>query len=200
MEYCFYVILHPFDGFWDLQHEKRGSVRASIVIIAVTILSFFYQSIGQGYLMNPQGLYSSIWTQVIGVLVPLFLFITANWCLTTLFEGEGSFKDIFIACSYSLTPVPQLLIPATLLSNVCTLSEIDIISVIATFSFIWLGLLIVFGTQVTHDYTMGKNILMIVSTLVGMVFIMFIILLFSALVGKMVGLVTNIVTELRYRM
>ena len=150
--------------------------------------------------MNPQGLYSSIWTQVIGVLVPLFLFITANWCLTTLFEGEGSFKDIFIACSYSLTPVPLLLIPATLLSNVCTLSEIDIISVIATFSFIWLGLLIVFGTQVTHDYTMGKNILMIVSTLVGMVFIMFIILLFSALVGKMVGLVTNIVTELRYRM
>ena len=200
LAYCFYVILHPFDGFWDLKHEKRGSVRASIVIIAVTILSFFYQSIGQGYLMNPQGLYSSIWTQVIGVLVPLFLFITANWCLTTLFEGEGSFKDIFIACSYSLTPVPLLLIPATLLSNVCTLSEIDIISVIATFSFIWLGLLIVFGTQVTHDYTMGKNILMIVSTLVGMVFIMFIILLFSALVGKMVGLVTNIVTELRYRM
>ena len=200
LAYCFYVILHPFDGFWDLKHEKRGSVRASIVIIAVTILAFFYQSIGQGYLMNPQGLYSSIWTQVIGVLVPLFLFITANWCLTTLFEGEGSFKDIFIACSYSLTPVPLLLIPATLLSNVCTLSEIDIISVIATFSFIWLGLLIVFGTQVTHDYTMGKNILMIVSTLVGMVFIMFIILLFSALVGKMVGLVTNIVTELRYRM
>lgn len=200
LAYCFYVILHPFDGFWDLKHEKRGSVRASIVIIAVTILAFFYQSIGQGYLMNPQGLYSSVWTQAIGVLVPLFLFITANWCLTTLFEGEGSFKDIFIACSYSLTPVPLLLIPATLLSNVCTLSEIDIISVIATFSFIWLGLLIVFGTQVTHDYTMGKNILMIVSTLVGMVFIMFIILLFSALVGKMVGLVTNIVTELRYRM
>ena len=200
LAYCFYVILHPFDGFWDLKHEKRGSVRASIVIIAVTILAFFYQSIGQGYLMNPQGLYSSVWTQAIGVIVPLFLFITANWCLTTLFEGEGSFKDIFIACSYSLTPVPLLLIPATLLSNVCTLSEIDIISVIATFSFIWLGLLIVFGTQVTHDYTMGKNILMIVSTLVGMVFIMFIILLFSALVGKMVGLVTNIVTELRYRM
>lgn len=200
LAYCFYVILHPFDGFWDLKHEKRGSVRASIVIIAVTILAFFYQSIGQGYLMNPQGLYSSVWTQAIGVIVPLFLFITANWCLTTLFEGEGSFKDIFIACSYSLTPVPLLLIPATLLSNVCTLSEIDIISVISTLSFIWLGLLIVFGTQVTHDYTMGKNILMIVSTLVGMVFIMFIILLFSALVGKMVGLVTNIVTELRYRM
>ena len=199
LAYGFYVIVHPFDGFWDLKHEKRGSVRASIVFIAVTILAFFYQSIGQGYLMNPEGNYSSIWIQMIGVLVPLFLFIVANWCLTTLFEGEGSFKDIFIACSYSLVPVPLLLIPVTLLSNVCTNAEIDIIGFISTLSFIWLGLLIVFGTQVTHDYSMGKNIITIAGTLVGMVFIMFLVLLFSTLVGKMVGLITNIITEIRYR-
>jgi hypothetical protein len=117
-----------------------------------------------------------------------------------LFEGEGSFKDIFIACSYSLVPVPLLLIPATILSNVCTNAEINIIGFISTLSFIWLGLLIFFGTQVTHDYTMGKNVITILGTLVGMVFIMFLVLLFSTLVGKMVSLVTNIITELRYRM
>ncbi len=199
LAYGFYVILHPFDGFWDLKHEKRGSVRASIVFIAATILAFFYQSIGQGYLMNPEGKYDSIWVQVIGVLVPLFLFIVSNWCLTTLFEGEGSFKDIFIACSYSLVPVPLLLIPVTLLSNVCTNAEINIIGFISTLSFIWLGLLVFFGTQVTHDYTMGKNIITILGTLVGMVFIMFLAILFSTLVTKMVSLVTNIVTEIRYR-
>ncbi len=25
--YGFYIMMHPFDGFWDLKHEKRGSVR-----------------------------------------------------------------------------------------------------------------------------------------------------------------------------
>ena len=199
LAYGFYVILHPFDGFWDLKHEKRGSVRASIVFVAATILAFFYQSIGQGYLMNPEGKYDSVWVQIIGVLVPLFLFIVANWCLTTLFEGEGSFKDIFIACSYSLVPVPLLLIPVTLASNFVTNAEIDIIGFISTLSFIWLGLLVFFGTQVTHDYTMGKNIITILGTLVGMVFIMFLALLFSTLVTKMVSLITNIVTEIRYR-
>ena len=199
LAYGFYVILHPFDGFWDLKHEKRGSVRASIVFVAATILAFFYQSIGQGYLMNPEGQYDSVWVQIIGVLVPLFLFIVANWCLTTLFEGEGSFKDIFIACSYSLVPVPLLLIPVTLASNFVTNSEIDIIGFVSTLSFIWLGLLVFFGTQVTHDYTMGKNIITILGTLVGMVFIMFLALLFSTLVTKMVSLITNIVTEIRYR-
>ena len=198
--YGFYVMLHPFDGFWDLKHERRGSVRASIVYIAVTILAFYYQSIGQGYLLNPTGEYSDIWTQAIGVLVPLMLFVTANWCLTTLFEGEGSFKDIFIACSYSLLPLPLFLIPATIASNVVTNSEIGIISMLSTIAFIWLGLLIFFGTQVTHDYTMFKNLITIGGTIVGMVFIIFLVLLFSTLVGKMVSLVTNIVTELQYRM
>ena len=200
LAYGFYVIVHPFDGFWDLKHEKRGSVRASVVFIAVTILAFYYQSIGQGYLLNPEGKYSSLWVQIIGVLVPLLLFVLSNWCLTTLFEGEGSFKDIFIACSYSLLPVPMLLIPATIFSNAVTTSEQEIIGFISTISFIWLGLLIVLGTQVTHDYTMGKNIVTILGTAVGMVFIMFIALLFSTLVGKMISLVTNIVTELQYRM
>ena len=198
--YGFHLIFHPFDGFWDLKHEKRGSVRASIVYIAVAILAFYYQSIGQGYLLNPQGMYSSILVQAIGVLVPLFLFVLANWCLTTLFEGEGSFKDIFIACSYSLLPLPMLIIPATIASNVVTLSEMGIISMLSTIAFIWLGLLIFFGTQVTHDYTMGRNILTILGTAIGMVFIIFIVLLFSTLVGKMFSLVTNIITEIQYRM
>ncbi len=198
--YGFYLIFHPFDAFWDLKHERRGSVRGAVVYIAVTILAFYYQAIGQGYLFNPQGGYSSIWIQAIGVLVPLFLFAVANWCLTTLFEGEGSFKDIFVACSYSLLPIPMLVIPATIASNVVTTSEQGIITMLSTVAFIWLGLLIVLGTQVTHDYTMGKNLLMLICTIVGMVFIMFIAILFSTLVGKMVSLVTNIVTELQYRM
>ena len=199
LAYGFYVIFHPFDGFWDLKHEKRGSVRAAIVFIIVTILAFFYQSMGQGYLLNPEGYFSSIWSQALGVLVPLFLFVLSNWCLTTLFEGEGSFKDIFVASSYSLLPLPIMIIPLTIYSNFAISTEVSIISFLSTVAFIWLGILIFFGTQVTHDYTLGRNVLTILGTAVAMVFIMFIAILFSTLVGKMVSLVTNIVTEIQYR-
>ena len=43
--YAFHVMLHPFDGFWDLKHEKRGSVRAASTILAATIFAFYYQAI-----------------------------------------------------------------------------------------------------------------------------------------------------------
>ena len=197
--YGFYVMFHPFDGFYDLKHEHRGSVRASLVFVALTIVAFFYQSVGQGYVMNPTGAYSTIWAQAISVLVPLFLFVLANWCLTTLFEGEGSFKDIFIATSYSLVPVILLTIPTTFFSNFVTTTEASIISFIGTLSFIWLGILIFFGTMVTHDYSMGKNVITVLGTVLAMACIVFIALLFSMLLSKLVSLGTNIFTELQYR-
>ena len=198
--YGFHVIFHPFDGFYDLKHEHRGSVRASLVILAVTIITFYYQAMGQGYVLNPTYETTTIFTQIISVLVPVFLFVLANWCLTTLFDGEGSFKDIFVASCYSLLPLPLLIIPTTIVSNWVTSTEASIINFIGTLAFIWVGLLLVFGTMVTHDYSMFKNLVIIIFTVVAMACIIFIVLLFSMLLSKLVSLVTNLITEIQYRM
>lgn len=197
--YGFHLIFHPFDGFYDLKHERRGSVRASLVFVALAIVAVFYQAIGQGYVMNPTGTMTTIWAQSISVLVPLILFVVANWCLTTLFEGEGSFKDIFIASSYSLLPIPLFLIPATIASNWVTTTEAEIVTMIGVIALIWVGLLLFSGTMITHDYSLGKNLLMILCTIVAMVFIIFLVLLFSMLLTKLVGLVSNLITEIQYR-
>ena len=45
--FVFHLWFHPFDGFWDLKHEKRGSVRGGLTIMGITIIAFFYQSIGR---------------------------------------------------------------------------------------------------------------------------------------------------------
>ena len=198
--YGFYVILHPFDGFWDLKHEKRGSVRAALVFIVITVLTFFYEAIGAGYVINPQGSFTTVWAQAISVLVPFLLFAVANWCLTTLFEGEGSFKDIVVAMSYSLLPLPMLIIPATIMSNVVISNEVKLLNLLTSAAFIWVGILLFFGTQVTHDYSLGKNMLTIFGTLIGMIFIMFIGILFTTLLGKIVSLISNIVIEITYRL
>ena len=66
-------------------------------------------------------------------------------------------------------------------------------------AFIWVGMLLFFGTMVTHDYSLFKNLITILGTIVAMAFIIFIVLLFSMLLSKLVSLFTNIITELQYR-
>ena len=198
--YAFHLVFHPFDGFWDLKHEKRGSVRAALTFIGLTILAFFYQAIGQGYTFNPREDYSTIFIQIIAVIVPVILFCVSNWCLTTLFDGEGSFKDIIIAVGYSLAPLPIFVTVSTILTNVMTVSEGAMVSLLVTLGYVWVGILLFFGMQVTHDYTMGKNFITILGTILAMVVIMFVIILFFSLVAKMVTFVVAIFTEIGNRL
>lgn len=198
--FAFHLMFHPFDGFWDLKHEKRGSLRGAAFYIGLAVATFTYQSVGRSYMYNPRGNYSSIGMQLASVCIPVALFVAANWCITTLFDGEGSAKDILIASGYSLAPLPLLILPATLLTHVLSSSESGIITMLNTFAFVWVGLLLFFGVMITHDYSMLKNMLTVVVTIVGMAFIMFLIILFATLVSDMFGLVNNIITEISYRM
>ena len=199
--YAFHVIFHPFDGFWDLKHEKRGSVRSAFVILLITIVVYFYNSIGQGYIFNPRpSTAMNIMGAISAVVAPLLLWVVANWCLTTLFEGEGSMSDIFTACCYCLTPLPLLVLPVTIASNFLTANEGGLISMLSSFAYIWLGILLVLAMQVTHDYSVGKNLLTCVATIVGMAFLMFLGILFSSLMAKIVSFVTNIIEEISYRL
>ncbi len=199
--YAFYVIFHPFDGFWDLKHEHRGSFRSGFVILLTTVIVYFYNSIGQGYIFNPRpSSVFSIMTAVSAVVAPLLLWVVANWCLTTLFEGEGSMGDIFTACCYCLTPLPLLILPATIASNFLAENEGGIITLLSSMAYIWMGLLLFIAMMVTHDYSVVKNVLTCLSTIVGMAFLMFLGILFSTLMAKIVSFITNIISEISYRM
>ena len=194
--YAFHLPFHPFDGFWDLKHEKRGSVRAATTIIGLTILAFIYQSIGQGYTFNPRGNYSTVFTQLLSIVVPVALWTISNWCLTTLFDGEGSLKDIYIATGYSLAPLPLFVVISTILTNVLSASEGTIPNMLITIAFIWVVVLVFFGTMVTHDYTMNKNFITVLGTIVAAAVIMFVAILFSSLVVKMASFLISLVTEI----
>ncbi len=198
--YVFHLCFHPFDGFWDLKHEKRGSVRAASTILGITILALFYNSIGKGYLFNPEDNYSTIFVSIISVTIPVILWSVSNWCLTTLFDGEGSFKDIYIATCYSLAPLPLFLIVSTVLTNVMTTTEGSMVNLLVTVGIIWMAMLLFFGTLVTHDYSLGKNVITMLGTVLAMLVIMFVIILFSSLVMKMVTFVIAIFKEVGNRM
>ncbi len=198
--YAFHVIFHPFDGFWDLKHEKRGSVRGAIFYLVLALIAICYQSIGTSYIFNPRASYTSLFSSCLSLLVPLALWVVGNWCLTTLFEGEGSMKDIFVATCYSAVPLILLIIPAVMLTNVLLLSEMTIYTMLTSVAWVWTGLLLFFGTMVTHDYSLMKNIITCIGTIVAMAFVMFCGVLFSTLLVKMVNFISGIVTEISYRM
>ncbi len=197
--YGFHSMFHPFDGYWDIKHEHRASCKGATFILVLTVVSFVYSIIGKAYILSPQSTEMNLFVMIVSILLPVLLWVVANWCLTTLFEGEGSMRDIYIATCYSLFPLPAFFIITTLLSNVVTIDEAALLTLAMGVAYFWVGFLLFFGTMVIHDYSLFKNVLTTLATIVGMAFIMFIGVLFSSLLGKIVMFVYSIIVELSYR-
>ena len=81
-----------------------------------------------------------------------------------------------------------------------TTTEGSMVNLLVTIGVIWMAMLLFFGTLVTHDYSLGKNVITMLGTVLAMLVIMFVIILFSSLVMKMVTFVIAIFKEVGNRM
>lgn len=201
LKYSTYCMFHPFDGFWDLTHEKRGSAAAAnIIVLAVLIVRLLSLQFSSFMVMNVYWPKVNILQQCLSVLLPLGIFVVCNWGLTTLFEGKGTIKDVYIATCYALVPYLLLQIPMIVLSNILTTDELAFYNVLSMVSLVWSGGLIVCGMMQIHDYGLGKTLLFIVMTIAAMLVVIFLMLLFFTLVGDGVGYFVSLYKEIVFRL
>jgi hypothetical protein len=200
LKYGLYIIFHPLDGFWCMKHEKKGNVASAIIIllslVLVSILSYQYTS----YVVEPIVIKElNVFYYFYSILGGFFLWCIANWCVTSLVDGEGSIKDIIMASAYALIPYILVNIPMIIISNFVTGDEVQIYSLIFTIALVWSGLLFFFGIMTIHQFTVTKTIFTILIAILGMVIIVFLGILFFALIQQMINFVLQIFTELSIR-
>ena len=121
-------------------------------------------------------------------------------CVTSLLDGEGNFKNIVMSTCYALTPMIILYPIAILLSNVMVLEEGDFYTVFVTIALIWIGILIVMGSMRTQDYSLGKTIWTLLLTILVMGIVVFLAVLFFALMQQLSGFIQDIISEVALRM
>lgn len=201
LKFSLYVIFHPFKGFWDLKHEKRGSMAAAMTFIVLLIVTYILRRQYTGFIFNqndPKEL--NVFVEIISVLLPFFLWVTANWCITTLMEGEGSYRDIVIATAYALVPLILINLPLIPLSRIINIEEGAFYYFFGSVSVLWAGVLILAGGSVTHQYTMTKTVFTSILSVVGMGLMIFIGLLVFSLLQQMISFVYTIYREIAFRL
>lgn len=200
LRYSLYVILHPFDGFWDLGHEKRGSLAAANTIVILTLLTHLWDMRFASFMFNhTRWERVNILMTVLGILVPLMIWVVANWSLTTLMDGKGKFKDIYIATAYAFTPYVIIGLPMILVSNIVTFEEGVFYTYFNVFALIWCVFLILAGMMMVHDYSFAKGILSSLLSLLGMAIIIFILLLFFSLISDAIAYFVSLFKEISFR-
>lgn len=197
--FAFYLIFHPFNGYWMLKHEKRGSMRAAGVILAAAAFTMIIKDFCSGYIFENNSLDYTVINSLGNLLIPFVLWCVSNWCLTSLADGKGSFREICIASAYSLVPIVILILPASLISNFLVADEAVFITYITNFAYIWFGFIMFFGLMTVHDYSFKKNLFVTLAGIAGIAIILFLMLLFFNVSGRVVSFINNIYTEISFR-
>ena len=198
--YSKHAMFHPFDGFWDIKHEKRGDWKAATLILVIFTIMYGIRAQYSGYIVTKtissevNALFSCMM-----ILLPLAFAIISNWCLTTLMDGKGTMKDIYIVVCYSLKPYVTFSIPLFIMSHVLTSDEAMFYVVFDTIVTIWMLGLIFFGWMTIHDYSLGKGVLSAIGTLVGICLIIFMLLLAISVVQNISAFALDLYKEITLR-
>ena len=201
MKYAKYVLFHPFDGFWDLIHEKRGSFAAATTFLVLFLATNIAQLMFTNFqFINAPLQYINIFEQAASLLLPFLILCLANWSMTTLFDGKGRFIDIYIAMCYALVPYTLIQLPLVFVSNIIAADEAAFYTVLMSFSNAWCIFLIFVGLMQVHDYGPGKTLIFLVVTVVGALIIIFLLLVFLSLLSDAASYFVSLYREIAFRL
>ncbi len=201
LKYGFYVIFHPFDGFWDLVHEQRGSLMAAHTWLFLFLLTYVLRLMLTNFQFITAPIqYINVYEQCGSLLFPFLVLCLSNWALSTLFDGKGRFQDIYMAMCYALVPYVIIQLPLILVSNMISFDEAAYYQVLGSASIIWCVFLVFVGLMQVHDYTPGKTLIFLFFTIFGALVILFLILVFFSLLSDAVGFFVSLYREVAFRL
>jgi len=199
-KFAFYCMTHPLDGYWDLTHEKRGSLAVANTILILTLVARIASLQFTSFIFNqvywPE---VNIFLYLGSIVFPLALWVVGNWALTTLFDGKARLPQIYMATCYAMLPYPFFQFPLIIFSTMVTVNEAEFYGVINTVVLVFCAIYIVVAMMQIHEYTMSKTILFTFFSIFAMLVIVFILLLFFSMISQGIAYFVSIVREILFR-
>ena len=79
LRYALYVITHPFDGFWDLIHEKKGSIAAANTFLIMFLLIRVLKLIATNFqFISAPIQHINVFEEMGSLLLPFIVLCVAN--------------------------------------------------------------------------------------------------------------------------
>ena len=200
VKFAFHILTHPFDGFYDMKREKKGSLAMALLLFLLTIVTQILSKQMMAFLFNPDKFAPfDVIFEINKLLILFVVFCIANWSVTTLMQGEGTFKDIVMTTGYACLPMVLIPLPVAIISNIAAYTEEIYLTTANTVAVIWFGVLLFIGIMTVHQYSLSRMVGTTVVTVVAMMAIIFICLLFFNLLSQLFGFVFSVYKEIALR-
>lgn len=195
---AFRIIRKPNDVIYRVKRKNEGSYVSGFIILFLYLVVNIINAYGTSFLFRYPFLRNAF-TEFVAIIAIFFLFVFTNYLVSTFFDGEGSFKTVFIVSCYALVPTIILTPPLTLLSYVLTFNEAFLIELFRFVISTWTIILLIYSVKEVHNYSFRETVLSILLILFGIVIIIILGLLIYSFIGQLFDFLMSIIKEVIYR-
>ena len=197
LKYLGHILRHPFDTFYDIKFQQKIRRRTALgIFIFFIFMNIICDNYLTGYLYraNLSGDINLAFEILKWGLI-IIIFVVANYLISTLLNGEGFFRDIFIGTIYAFAPLILFKIPLSLVSNVLTYNESFIYKLIEGFLWAWSIFNCILMLKDIHNFTFGQLLLNIILTALAMIVIVLVYLMVYILSMQLIQFIINLIKE-----
>lgn len=167
--YAFKCAKHPIDRYYDIRVGKNGSPIAATIIYVVFFGVYMLYQTSKGFIYQYTDVEDmDMGAVVVGFFAILILFIVCNYLVTSITDGDGTLKQVYMIPAYGLMPLMFCMLATIGMSYVLTYNESFILTVIMAIGLIWSIAVIFEGLSTVHDYDFKGTVVSLIITAVFM--------------------------------
>ncbi|GGD79820.1 YIP1 family protein [Paenibacillus nasutitermitis] len=195
-----YVLRHPFDGFTALRYENKGSYISAFLILALVLASIVFSAYYTSFSFSKTMIERISLLPIVAPYVFIWLgWVVCNYLVSSIYRGEGRFRDTFIGSSYAMLPILIVGVLLAIMSNAMTLSESAIYSYLNLAMQIWSGLLLFWSVQTLQNYQFGETVVNVSLTLLAMLVLGVLVFIVFGLTSELRSFIVEVYQEVIWR-
>lgn len=197
MIYALRTPRHPMDYYYEIRKHRQGSILSATVIYLLFFIDFMAFKTQKGFIYQTMKVEDmDIGSIVLGFFILLGLFILCNYLVTSINDGDGTFKQIYMIPAYGLMPAMISILVVTLVSYVLTYNEAFLLTIVLIIGITWSVITIFIGLQTVHDYTFGETVRSILLTVIFMIIVAVIGIIISIMWDSLYSFLTSVGKEM----
>jgi hypothetical protein len=194
------VLVHPYDFYHDIQEPKRTQWYQALIIVLLTFVAKMIAILATGYAFQTREPHEiSSFHEFIWIVVPWLTWCISNWGVSTILDGEGKFKEVFVGSAFALVPYMLFIVPVTLLTHILALDEASTYTLLTRIIIVWVAWLFLVKVKILHDFEPGKVAFITALSVIGVGIIWFVGILLFGISNQFISFIIDLVKELRLR-
>ena len=194
-----FAFRHPLDNSYNVRKGETGTyLSATVIYLAVLLLTILNQT-AAGFIFSVDLRSFSLMNTVLIFVCALALFLVSHYFISSINDGEGTFRSTYISVAYSLSPVVLFLPWLIIFSNFATIDESYLIYTVLGILLLLCAVYIVLAIIEVQQYTFRQSLFNVLVTLFFMAVLVFAISISYLLLKQVIDFIVSIITEVNLR-